>query len=67
MSQEEPGSPKTRSPIGLQSLELERRSKADPAAVARSMMCAKDSTGNVLFKSNLRPVWTRLSVRMSVS
>ena len=76
-------------------------SKTDPAAVARSMMCAKDPTGNVLFKSNefltaneiagffyvlprrkplwmtcskaiskllhLRPVWTRLSVRLSVS
>ena len=32
--------------------DLKPRSKADPAAVARSMMCAKDSTGNVLFKSN---------------
>ena len=52
VSHEEPGSPKTRSLIWQQSLELERRSKADPAAVARSMMCAKDSTGNVLFKSN---------------
>ena len=30
----------------------ETGNKADPAAVARSMMCAKDSTGNMLFKSD---------------
>ena len=30
----------------------ETGNKADPAAVARSMMCAKDSTGNTLFKSD---------------
>ena len=30
----------------------ETGNKADPAAVAQSMMCAKDSTGNMLFKSD---------------
>ena len=33
-------------------IQEETGGKADPVAVARSMMCVKDSTGNVLFKSN---------------